>query len=752
LETTKHNRWLTWALQTVSILLVAALIFLSVTLSAAYGNLQNSIREDALWAVYQLDREAGRFATALNSLESHYPPKNSELADLKMRHDILYSRLSILNNSKYQGYFFKNSRAVESRQKLTDLITKLDAFYSPSMPLGSVAPKEAEAQKKLIEEVSRLTMEFLSQTKADVSKQRSEGREQILSIQYQLVVTVVLLIAAMLGLIFRLSGETNRQRKLAQRMVRLKDELTNSLQAAESGYRARSQFMATIGHEIRTPLNAIIGMAELMETENLSRDNVEAVKVIRASGHGLLEMINEILDYSKIENNKLEIELCPVAVAHVVSDVINILRGGADEKRLSIGTVVPDNIRLHMFETDPTRIKQVLMNLLSNALKFTDSGHIKVEVHLQSDGKNERLRFAVTDSGIGINEAGRQKLFQPFSQVDASINRKYGGTGLGLTICKEIVDLLDGQIGVDSQLGIGSTFWFEVPARSLGLVEDARTETKIVKPRVMKPLRILLAEDNEYNQLVAVRMLGKLGQTAKTVQSGLEAIKAIEMADFDLVLMDIQMPEMDGIEATRHIMRLSDKKRETAIYAMTANASDDDRKQCFDVGMKGFLSKPVTIDSLREVISEVGEAIDNPAVFDDASLNALEQPAGNSTASSSSNSDETRETQVGLARVDRARQAEMLELFGEEGYAEVLNSFFHEVAVLMRRLAKQVEYNPEETGIILHTLKGMSLNAGFDSLAELVDNCDRSETPEKLLAVFQPRIQFLERAGSNPLP
>ncbi|HEX5339059.1 MAG TPA: ATP-binding protein [Gallionella sp.] len=366
--------------------------------------------------------------------------------------------------------------------------------------------------------------------------------------------------------------------------------------------RTKSAFLANMSHEIRTPMNSVLGMTRLALEIAQPGKLHDYLDKIRESGELLLRIIDDILDLSKIEADKLEIEMTDFDLNALVSGIVNLLGERARLKGIALGVECPAD--LPRLRGDVVRIRQVLINLADNAIKFTAQGSVTIRVSASGNERGIDLRFEVRDSGIGMTETEMERLFQPFQQADMSTTRQYGGSGLGLSICKRLVELMGGKIGVSSQPGYGSLFWFSLQlARSpctVAQTQDAPCKTG-VDLSSLRGAKILLAENNPFNQEVAIEFLSKTGAVVQVAGNGIEALKWLRREVFDCVLMDVQMPEMDGMEATRQI-RHNPAWAELPIIAMTANAFEEDRQQCLAAGMNDFISKPVQPEQLYAVI------------------------------------------------------------------------------------------------------------------------------------------------------
>ncbi|OUR98453.1 hypothetical protein A9Q84_03310 [Halobacteriovorax marinus] len=386
-------------------------------------------------------------------------------------------------------------------------------------------------------------------------------------------------------------------------------EIIKRQEAAKIHAKAKEEFLANMSHEIRTPMNGIVGMVELLEKTDLTIGQVDMMKTIRESSDILLGIINDVLDYSKIESGKFEIELKTFHLRDTVEEVVSLVTHKANMKGLQVGVVFQESLGEY-FRGDPMRIKQVLLNFLDNAIKFTEIGQVVVKVALGGkEGDLNTIAFSVTDSGMGISEKNQKVLFHAFEQGDTSITRKFGGTGLGLAIAAKLANLMHGKIWLESRLGKGSTFFFEV--NLLEIESSKRREEHKAKviplhkaeddSRVMK---ILLVEDNKINQKIAMMLLRKLGYRCDLAENGVEALLALEKSTYDLIFMDMQMPIMDGVTCTREIRKIYGSEG-PRIVAMTANIFQEDRDACFDAGMNDFIAKPISAAEISRVFNDL---------------------------------------------------------------------------------------------------------------------------------------------------
>jgi len=404
-----------------------------------------------------------------------------------------------------------------------------------------------------------------------------------------------------------LEKEIQYRINLEKDMANLNVELRRARDLAESANLSRSRFMTTMSHEIRTPMNGVLGMMELLDLTKLSQEQEKFTRIMRRSGNTLMTVINDILDYSKIEAGKLELEEIQFNLKDLIEESTapyeSIDKHGV-EFEVSLDAKVPVDLK-----GDPTRLTQIISNLLNNAFKFTTKGKVHLKVTTEPYINNRvTIHFCVSDTGVGMSHEVKRNLFQPFTQADQSTARKYGGTGLGLSICKRLVEMMDGSIDVESRSGQGSQFIFKIPFDRLSV--SATTNKGLIHTDVnYSELKVLLAEDNEVNQLVAVGLMTKLGLEPDLVADGLAAVDMIcqQSRRYDLILMDCEMPVLDGYEATRKIRQYETDNSHppTLIYALSAHVLSEHIEKCHEAGMDDYMSKPFSLNQLEAVLRKV---------------------------------------------------------------------------------------------------------------------------------------------------
>ncbi|MFE3866610.1 response regulator [Flavobacterium sp. LS2P90] len=425
-----------------------------------------------------------------------------------------------------------------------------------------------------------------------------------------------------------LNGEDNKPFKILGTIQDVSDqkeierELIKAKDLAEQSIRVKEQFLTNMSHEIRTPMNGIIGFAKILEGTNLDKEQRQSVKAIKRAGKNLMVVINDILDFSKIEADKMIFEELNFSLSKNIKAVMELFSPIAKEKNIKLISNIDSQIN-DFLVGDPTRLSQILINLIGNAVKFTDKGYVELIVSQVKETETETfLQFAISDSGLGIPHDKIDSIFESFNQASNETTRKFGGTGLGLTITRRLIELQGGSITVESEIDKGSKFSFLIQFKKAqkGIVKTIKLKKEKLSPDFLKNINILLVEDNELNQLLAIKVFEKFDKTIDIADSGKIAIDKIEKNNYDIILMDIQMPEMDGIELTKYIRASFGSKSKTPIIALTAHATVIEEKRCMDSGMNDYLSKPFDFNELLEKIHYNLMNTDNTILIDAAKL------------------------------------------------------------------------------------------------------------------------------------
>lgn len=542
------------------------------------------------------------------------------------------------------------------------------------------------------------------------------GTHIIAKIQYlQLYIAVVLLSALPLAAVL------GQREKLTAR-------LRETTRAAQEAARAKSEFLAVMSHEIRTPMTGVLGMTDLLMQAPLPAKQREYVAWIRASGRHLLALINDILDFSRIEAGKIELETIDFDIAEVLAQVRSLLTPLAVERGLKLRFEAGDHAEPRI-RGDPTRLRQVLINLVGNGIKFTRRGGVTVTVsHWTIADRRERFHFEVRDTGIGIPEEKRKILFDPFSQADSSTTRRYGGSGLGLAISRRLVEAMEGEIDVDSVEGVGSRFWFELP---LTVSEDAAPR-KTPAPRVRdhQPRRVLLAEDVEMNQVLVADMLRAHGHEVVTAANGQEAVDLVAREAFDVVLMDVQMPVMDGVEAAVRIRRLPPPACDVPVLALSANVMAEDTARYKAAGMNGALDKPIDWPKLFEALaqhSSAGRARPAQSAAPVPPTNTSPPPVA--PVEPSAGGEAETPGPIDLSGLNRPPEIEGL---GSDLKAKLTELFVRDTGKRLEQLRDAVQRADTPTvARLAHAIKGSAANLGARHLAQLCADIEtRAATAE----------------------
>ncbi|EYD74790.1 hypothetical protein Rumeso_03653 [Rubellimicrobium mesophilum DSM 19309] len=581
----------------ISVLLLLSTVYLFSLLYESRRSMQDSIREDAMWAAFQTDRQAASLRAVIDEVLLSGNP--ADLPSVVEAYDILYSRAALLNEGNFAIKFDTaqdvSHHATQAGSEILALADTVDALpTSPSeLPRGDLI-----ALKARVEAVMESTDALVLVTDSALGAARVNAREQVRRLETMLGVNVAALVVGFAGIIVLLVVQMRLVARVGRKLALLSERNRAVALRARAASRAKSTFLATMSHEIRTPLNGIIGASELLARTAMTPDQGRFLSMVRQSGYHLLEVITDVLDFSKLESGKVEFETHRVSLPEVADALCAMLAPRVDASRVALRIDLPP-IEVG---TDPARLRQLLVNLTGNAVKFTAQGSVMVTGWLCAP---DRLRVEITDTGIGIAEEAMPMLFREFSQIDGSASRSYGGTGLGLAICRRIAEGLGGRVGVRSALGYGSTFWFELPVTEARPCEGRATERGKAEAdgQAIYRGRVLLVEDNPINCAVAEGLLGLLGLGVELARNGAEGVERVARERFDLILMDVQMPVMSGIEATREIRRSGQDVR---IVGLTGNAFMSDRTECLRAGMDDFLAKPVTLEKLARVLDEAG--------------------------------------------------------------------------------------------------------------------------------------------------
>ena len=593
------------AVATVSVAIVMAVLLGFELTQRDKLRAQTGVRVDSITApAFLLDREFLRFKTTVDAFLNAKPPPSPN--EVRLRLDILISKLLTVQESPGSTLLFSNPDNVAVIEGVQRIVTRADL----ALNAGAI---DQQALKDLAIDMDGFTAETQALgNAADLMASRvleDQNREllaQNLQVTGLTLFQLVLLLATSAGLFWRYRLQQQERDELEA----LNERLSQAQQAADRANQGKSKFLANMSHELRTPLNGVVGLLDVLSTTNLSEEQTDLISTVRDSADHLLTLLNDILDMSALESGKIRLRHEAVDIIAVLNDVAALMRPLAQQKGIAF-TLSHDMTDAQWGRTDATRLRQILFNLMSNAIKFTERGGVRLRAQRELSATGEpELLISVTDSGIGMDKATVRQLFQRFYQVDAGLSRRFSGAGLGLGISMSLTRMMQGDITVTSQLGHGSTFCIRLP-----WVAATPTTIKSMQERAQQemssqgsPLNILVAEDHIVNQKFMAIVLQRMGHDATFCENGELAVKALQDKAYDVVLMDIHMPVMDGLSATRAIRAMDNGRAETPIIALTADVLEVARTQAMQAGVNIFLTKPVQLPELRQSLAAVSAA------------------------------------------------------------------------------------------------------------------------------------------------
>ncbi len=686
--------------------------------------------ENVLWAGYQFDREVRELRLSLFETSAG----KATVDDVLLRFEILFSRQSLF----FQGEIGKVVAKLEDIEaviqqahiRILEMETLLETVWDHPTQLNSELTAILLQQTA---ELQQLSGNILIETNAHVSHMHSEEHRALTSLNGLVLLLIVLLMLSGGMLVRALILEGRSSHRKAQALETKSQELNEVARQAEKASLAKSEFMAVMSHEIRTPLNGVVGMADLLSEEVKTTSAETYLAALKRSAESLRAVINDILDYTKIESGRLDLDIQPFDLHQCIDQLCESYTLREPKAKVSFSYAIDPALPRYVLG-DIARLRQVMMNLINNALKFTEEGFVKCQIKPLGD---DNILMEVHDTGCGIAEADQAQLFSAFSQVDTSMARRHEGTGLGLAICKRLVDAMQGEIGVNSQQGLGSRFWFTV---SLPETEPlAIYQSGEHPPAMPSHHHILVVEDNPLNQTVARVMLERLGQQVSVAENGQEALDQLK-ADhgrFDLVLMDMQMPKLDGTETTQRWRDYEAVHQlpKLPIVAMTANVMPEHRERCIQSGMDDMIHKPFTRDELHQVIGRY--------LLNDESVESVSIHATVPIKSPESLGDSAGAVQV----LDKRLCEELQSTFEPKALDALLTTF---LTRLGERIARLNAYWQSEDRQALcleaHSLKGAASSLGCAAIAEQASQLEQAalEAPLSELMIYLERLVALE--------
>ena len=619
----KNRRFLTWLAIGTALLALANTALLTFLLNQRQLIAESrSLQTDSVTAfTFQAEREFMRYRQTLDAaVNSRRPPDNEALT---LRHDIFLSRVTLLRESGSIG-------SLELRPEYTALKPKLEALVTQAERAMAKTPRDKADLAALLDAFYAIGPGFQMLSLAadsELARQLERQSATALSLSNQTVALTLFQLLLLLAVAYGLYAWHARQTAERLALENLSKELREATLRADEANRGKSAFLANMSHELRTPFNGLMGMLGVLDDTQLDATQRGYLQTAQTSAQHLLTLLNDILDISALEAGKITVKAAPVNLAWLLRDIGALMQPLANGKGLDFSMALPV-MPLPWVMTDDTRLRQILFNLLNNAIKFTDRGQVKLTVHeVARSGKGIELDFDVADTGIGIAEHDLSRLFQRFQQAESGRVRHFGGAGLGLEISQSLAHLLDGSIKVKSTLSVGTTFSLHLrlvpsepplrlaqaasnlPApetRPIGLTNVSAPvglpSSTVLLNHAGQPARVLLVEDNAINRMVAVMLLKRMGCVVTDCENGQLAVDRVQTDAFDLILMDINMPVMDGLSATRAIRALPGERSLTPIVVLSADVMNESQVQSFGAGAQGFLSKPVQFADLRACV------------------------------------------------------------------------------------------------------------------------------------------------------
>lgn len=725
----------------VLLLAFGAVAYLESRQSALLGG-KVQFKDDFLaWSFHKLENEHMRVRDMVR--EQVRTPDPADFPGIQARYEIFVSRIDVIRTSRTQNVLPATTDYIATIQALDDLVKRMDPVLGETASKVPDAAAWARIRKEFdaLDEPLRLLSMFASQEIAKKFQEWNDAVRQHHRLGVALTVFQCVLTLAFAALVMLQIRQLERRRRGLEVLA------TNLRQAqleADSANQAKSDFLANMSHELRTPFQGILGMLSLLQDTRLDGQQMDLVDTATGSAKHLLVILNDILDISKLESGRLELQTEPVELPGLVKTVESLMHAQARLKNLSFTvTVAPDVPK--WFEADQTRLKQILFNLVGNAVKFSDKGEVRVTVtavELPGAADMREVRFKVADEGIGMDEATIQLLFERFSQGDSTRVRRFGGTGLGLEVSRRLARLMGGDIEVKSRLSVGSTFIARIPLR---MTAPAPVPEQISATASVGRLKVLVSEDNPVNRKFLTALLGRLGHEGVFCENGQLAVEAAASGTFDVVLMDVHTPVIDGLEATRRIRALPPPRNEVVIIALTADAFAESRDRARKAGMDDFLSKPIQTSDLTGMLakhfgreSSPGSDIRDVAP---AEAGAALPPVGN----------------VPAELVDMVMAAEFIDALSYEVYVDLVVGFCDPGNESLARLRGAIQARDgRQVSEVVHAMKGAALTLGLSGVARALDRLEGLpaagfESAEGAMNEVQERLRATRQQLAEPI-